>query len=250
MLVVNEWFGRCGNNVLQLVRGIYLAKHLGHSSITFPNHWMFNTTTVQVSPQQEYDPPAVSDIFFYLSKFGLKDPSPEYMKQICKQYIISICTIHLPSSTPDTLFIHIRGGDIFSSNPHSWYVQPPISFYTKCMADYSRVVVVSEDTSNPCVSRLCSDPRVEFKLSSLQTDIETLLSSESLAIGFGTFGFMIYLLSNNLKTLYIPEYALHELPSGPWGGDIVVHPIQFPNYIPIGEWKNTAEQRERMLTYV
>ena len=56
-------------------------------------------------------------------------------------------------------------------------------------------------------------------------------------------------MNTNLKNLYIPEYFIDELPDGPWGDDVNLHIIDLPNYIKVGEWKNSVEQRKFMLTY-
>jgi hypothetical protein len=86
-----------------------------------------------------------------------------------------------------------------------------------------------------------------FKSSSLENDIGELCRATNLVIGFGTFGYMIYLMNSGLNMLYIPKYVLEELPEGPW--DITLNIIDLPNYIKCGEWKNTAAQRQTMMDY-
>ena len=74
-------------------------------------------------------------------------------------------------------------------------------------------------------------------------------------MGLGIFGFLIYFMNDNLKTLYIPRYTVEkQLGLDPdsdinWGPDITVHIIDLPNYIPCGQWYNTPEQRRFMITY-
>ena len=50
-----------------------------------------------------------------------------------------------------------------------------------------------------------------------------------------------------LKNIYIPDYF--RLYDGSYGENIHVHIIDLPNYINVGEWKNTKEQRNIMLNY-
>ena len=68
-------------------------------------------------------------------------------------------------------------------------------------------------------------------------------------IGFGTFGFLLYLMNPHLKNLFVPDFFVNELPKGHFGDDINVHIINLPNYIKVGEWKNSEEQRKMMLEY-
>ena len=56
-------------------------------------------------------------------------------------------------------------------------------------------------------------------------------------------------MNQYLKNLYIPDFFVNELPRGNWGNDINVNIIELPNYIKVGEWKNSEEQRKMMLDY-
>ena len=66
--------------------------------------------------------------------------------------------------------------------------------------------------------------------------------------GFGTFGLLLYFINDTLKNIYIPKYVIEELPKGNWG-EVTLNIIDLPNYIKCGEWKNTIEQKNIMLTY-
>ena len=83
----------------------------------------------------------------------------------------------------------------------------------------------------------------------MKEDLEILLNAHHLVIGFGTFGFLLYLANPNIKNLYIPQYVLDELPKGNWGNNIKLHVIDLPNYIKVGEWKFSDAQRKLMLEY-
>jgi len=56
-------------------------------------------------------------------------------------------------------------------------------------------------------------------------------------------------MSSNIKNLYVPSYFLDELPEGEWGEDIILHKNDLPNYIKVGEWKNSEKQRNLMINY-
>jgi len=57
----------------------------------------------------------------------------------------------------ESLFIHIRSGDIFTSNnPHPAYTQPPLDFYIKIIDKENRfpIFFFVEDEKNPVVNEL------------------------------------------------------------------------------------------------
>lgn len=133
--------------------------------------------------------------------------------------------------------------------PHSSYVQPPYSYYKDIMINYDSTKLVCEDKTNPCIHELLKQNNVEYISNTLEKDLQILSNISNLVIGFGTFGFLLYLMNPYLKNLYIPDFFVHELPRGNWGNDIIVHVIHLPNYIKVGDWKNSVEQREFMLKY-
>ena len=49
---------------------------------------------------------------------------------------------------------------------------------------------------------------VEYISNSLEQDLLTLANVSNLIIGFGTFGFLLYLMNPFLKNLYIPLWKL------------------------------------------
>jgi hypothetical protein len=185
--------------------------------------------------------------------FNIDEPEPYIMKKIFNVYIKPIFKIYINSNPTNIninlneIYIHIRGGDIFGSNPHSLYVQPPLSYYNKIIEKYDNVILVSEDRLNPCVNELIKNPKVKFENNNLETDLQILGKAENLIIGFGTFGILLYLMNPNLKNIYIPDYFSSDCKS--YGENIYVHIIDLPNYINVGEWKNTTEQRNIMINY-
>ena len=90
---------------------------------------------------------------------------------------------------------------------------------------------------------------MEYISNTLEKDLSILSNVSNLVIGFGTFGFLLYLMNPCLKNLFVPDFFANELPKGEWGNDINVHIIELPKYIKVGEWKNSVEQRQIMLEY-
>ena len=252
MLVINEWYGRLGNNVLQIIRAIHYAIFKQHNIIRFKPHQILKTTEIKLDiANQNVCNDIITNNFFNLKTHNMIDPEPYEMKQYFQKYVMDIFAIEIKKSivNMNTIFIHFRGGDIFSNRPHSSYVQPPLYYYNKIIEKYDNAILVGEDKSNPCINELLIRDNIKYVSNSLKQDLELLTSVTNLAIGFGTFGFLLYLINVNLKNLYIPKYFIDELPKGNWGNDLKVHIIDLPGYIKVGEWKNTKEQQKVMLDY-
>ena len=250
MLIISNWYGQNGNNILQIIRCIYYALEKNHNQIQFPSHILLKKTEIHL-PDKNNNSDIIKDDFFYLKKFGLKDPSPLQMKIIFQKYIRTIFNITYNQHTDDNLYIHFRGGDIFGPNPHKAYIQPPLKYYIDIINNYldKKVILVCQDKQNPCINKLLQYKICKYESNHFIKDLELLSNIQNLVVGFGTFGFLIYLINTNLKNLYIPEYFIDELPDGPWGDDLNIQIIDLPNYIKVGEWTNSPEQRKFMLSY-
>jgi len=246
MLIINQWYGQNGNNILQIIRCIHYAKLNNHNKIIFPYHFLLKSQEIIINDLENNN--IIQDTFFSLKKYNIKDPSPKEMKDIFQMYIKNIFNINFGNIQDDKLYIHFRGGDIFGQNPHKAYVQPPLKYYKDIIKNYDDIILVCQDKKNPCINELLKESNIKYESNELIKDLEILSNIKNLIIGFGTFGFLLYLMNINLKNLYIPKYFVDELPEGEWG-DINIHIIDIPNYIKVGEWNNTIEQREIMLKY-
>lgn len=257
MIIISEWIGRTGNNVLQLIRAIYYAIKTGNSLVEFPHDQIFTSSRIIICDKPHNTQHTIRDTFFYLKQFEMNDPEPYEMKNIFNKFIrpifIPTCKGSLlnynDSNKSTEIYIHIRGGDIFSSNPHSAYIQPPLFYYTNIIEKYERVYLIAEDDSNPCVNELLKLSKVKMIKDCLEKELEILSNVENLIVGFGTFGYLLYLMNPCLKELYIPKYFIEELPKGEWGKGININIIDLPNYIKVGEWTNSITQRKLMIEY-
>ena len=252
MLNINSWTGRTGNNILQIIRAIHYAIINSHNSIQFQQHSLLTSNIITLENIENSDKSTINDTFFSLKKYNIIDPEPYIMKEYFQKYIKPIFKIQTENDNDvddKKIYIHFRGGDIFSSTPHKAYVQPPLSYYKNIINEYDSIKLVCEDKKNPCINELLKQENVEYISNTLEKDLSILSNVSNLVIGFGTFGFLLYLMNPYLKKLYIPDFVVNELPKGEWGNDIKVHIIELPNYIKVGEWKNTIEQRKMLLEY-
>lgn len=256
MLNIQSWSGRTGNNILQIIRAIHYAIINNHNSIEFQQHSLLTSNIINlenIENIENINKSQINDTFFSLKKYNITDPDPYIMKEYFQKYVKPIFKIQTENNNDvendNNIHIHFRGGDIFSSNPHKAYVQPPLSYYKNIINDYNITILVCEDKKNPCINELLKQKNVEYISNTLEKDLSILSNVSNLVIGFGTFGFLLYLMNTNLKNLYIPDFFVNELPKGKWGNDINVHIINLPNYIKVGEWEFNEEQRKMMLEY-
>ncbi len=252
MLVINKWYCRTGNNILQIIRAIHYAIINNHNLIVLPSHPLLTSKSVKLENIENDNKSEINDTFFYLKKHDIIDPEPYIMKEYFQKYIKPIFKIQTENDNDvddKKIYIHIRGGDIFSNNPHKAYVQPPLSYYKNIINNYDNTILVCEDKKNPCINELLKQENVEYISNTLEKDLSILSNVSNLVIGFGTFGFLLYLINPRLKNIYIPDFFINELPKGEWGNDIKVNVIKLPNYIKVEEWKFNEEQKKIMLEY-
>lgn len=209
---------------------------------------MFNTNIIKINQDIGIINTNKKKDHFYYKKTCLQ---PFELKVIVQKYIKPILTFILNKKNDYDLCIHIRSGDIFSRyGCHAYYVQPPLKYYHNIIEEYrdKKILIVAEDKKNPCINELLKLDNISFQSSSVEEDIKTLVNCKNVVVGFGTFGLLIYFLSKDLKKFYIPKYSVETLLPGDYGDTNIIS-VDLPNYIKLGEWKNTKKQREFMLTY-
>lgn len=271
-----EWYGRFGNNVLQILRAAALAERLGLGEITLPPHGQLRPTTQPGSPAfvaaataaprlrlkgRFYFPELMPDLASRLTAAGLRDLAQRHARPLLDP------TLWSAPAAEDELVIHLRGGDIFRSErpPHPDYVQPPLAFHRRCVEDalargFTRFRLVSEDRRNPCVDALAAwlDARglpCVVQCDSFERDLATLLGARALVASNSSLLGVVALLSDRLRLFYSFDAAGQVLPSLPpsavfaWGVTAISQADQAGGYIKAGQWENSAAQRALMLSY-
>ena len=247
-LLIERWYGRLGNNIGQVINCILIALYYKFN-IKIPEHKYFNTTAIVINPIFTNNFITDSSNFLYSS----------HVKDIDKKCFVSNNTdaiailksiFNYPKiGTPlgdNELVVHVRSGDIFSNNPHGGYLQPPLSYYEKCIKGYDIVHMIAEDTKNPVINELLRKyPTIKFKVQTLNEDIALILSAKNVVASFSTFIPALLTISTNIKKLYTFSYiASISLYYGNYERTI----IDLEDYKRMmGVWKNTAEQRAKML---
>ena len=135
---------------------------------------------------------------------------PEIRVQILKDEIIR----NLPSVLikPNSLYIHIRGGDIFKNNSSMLYAQPPLCFYEKIIKEnnYKNIYIISMDSSNIIINNLLNKyNKIIYNKNTIYHDISLLSKANNIVLSASSFALSAIKLNNNLKHLW--EYDIMRL---------------------------------------
>lgn len=256
MIQISHWYGRLGNNIQQCAVGNMVAEALGSS---------FNQTLDHDFIEKHTNTFGQGSASFVSKWFYWEGPYKEVnlpldhiyqnMRRVCQKFVAP--HLKIPQRTPlgdDTIVIHIRSGDVFDKgvvNP-SQYTPNPLSFYNNLIDQFEKVIVVTEpDSHNPIIDVLEVNPKVMIQSSSVEEDFATLMSAKHLAnSGVGTFGVAAALCSSNIKQfwctdLHITEHLNYKMLLNT-GMDVAVYDLP-KNYIKVGEWDNSDQQRRMVL---
>ena len=257
MIELSHWYGRLGNNIQQCAIGTMVARnHRGtfkskDHEIIFPHQTSFGRS----------DATQVSKFFYYEGSYKEVDVETsqvyEEMREICKDFVRP--HLDLPRISildpDDTIVIHVRSGDVFDKDVENpiHYVPNPLKYYNDLIDSFDHAIVVTEnDNHNPIVDELRKNTKVTVQSLTVQEDFATLLGAKHLASsGVGTFAISAALCSKNIEHFYCSDVHITEHLN--WrmllDTDVKVHLMELPNYLKPGEWTNSEEQRQFILSY-
>jgi hypothetical protein len=249
---IDKWVGRLGNNIMQLSTASAIAKKHG-TFVDYPSHNILNKIEIQFGN---------SDFSSIGSFFGV-DQDRDYviqnrfkiMKEIGKDLIP-----HEELDMGDTMVFHFRGGDIFKQPcPEFGYVQCPMSYYDLIMEreEPNSVMLVCEDDSNNLIAEFTKRYEAEVSIGdSLENDISKIMNAQSLVCcGMGSFIPALAACSTKVEKMYCPMFEISS--GGHYDGLLEEYEavcgelchIRHDNYIKIGEWSASDDQRRFMMTY-
>jgi len=204
-----SWFGRFGNNMVQIANAIQLCEK-DHTNLILPEYtqWQsikFKTNKIIVYDDVIDDQVIEKGILWYDFL-----ESGDELRRICKNYILKIINYEKQNLSNNDLVIHIRGGDLFFlPEPPINMNQAPFSFYKKVieMQQFDKIYVVYEDFLNPNVQLLKDTYENVILIDDLQMAINLLLSAKNIvSCGITTFSRMLALCSENIEKHYIPGF--------------------------------------------
>jgi hypothetical protein len=187
---------RFGNNVFQFERVLAGSSHLGIYDVYVRRGFLFFnatfTTTHGVIVHQENCPLGgfiLRGHFWWLPWSGdcfvVDRPvlSDTFRSEFLKAF-------RLDRTNRSTLYLHVRGGDIFTTNILSMYAQPPCRYYTEAIDldgdRHNQVVLIAQDSQNPCLAMLMHKG-YSWTPSPLQLDLGLLIYARRTVWSCGTF---------------------------------------------------------------
>jgi hypothetical protein len=246
-----------GNLIKKIQHAIQVALVYNYNVI-IPYHKYFNTTYIVINPDVTTSHPCILDKHdFFIACLIKNIDSNLFFKNKNKEDAINILKkiFKIRNSTrleSTDLLIHIRSGDIFV-NPHPGYIMPPLSYFTEIINknSFTDIYLVAEDTRNPCILKLLElYPKIKFTIQSLEQDIDLILGASNVISTYGSFIPSLLTISEHIKNIYIPSYAMFDFYIFFEHPTIHIHSTELTAYRDQQTpFQNTTEQSERMLTY-
>ena len=234
-------FGRLGNNIVQLARVLCYCERLGVGHVFLPSEFLFfrrgfvTENGVEVHLGGVVPDGVLSGFFFSpLGPFF-----PVNLKEMCGYFKSELLRcLPRPNVSDDVVYVHLRGGDIFSTFVHYLYAQPPCYYYLTAVKfeGVPDVELVSEDRQNPCF-RLLVTRGFRHSPHSVEYDFARLVYARRLVISSSSFCRTAVYVSPVRKSLYTFNY--------PWvdvGSHWECAPDEAFREHVLGNWTNSPEQ--------
>ena len=270
---IHYWYGRLGNNILQLKHALYIAQK-SESLLITPDHVLFKRTVYDFrsTPSNYMDwqvykscsEVVIEHLFAFFAKTTnpcnavLGNMSHEESRQLLQQNLLPYLGLTIVPAPKDRLVIHIRSGDVFDIHErqthNTSYIQPPCSYYKMIIEDhnFTDILIIStkhddENLNNPCIQDLLLyNAMISYQHSDLIEDVSTVLGTTHLAFGTGTFAYELAILSKNVEDVHMTVIFEAECL------DLIATRVTcyyFPDYIPLSSWTASDEQRQLMTEY-
>ena len=270
------WYNGNGNHLLAYLNLItYSFISNSYKSLKIPNHGLFDFTINNLENTENIcNCDKVDDLTRKINPFEVhrKDRhSLIYLRELCRKYV-SLKNVELINDKNQLIYdicVHIRDGDIYSTNIHREYVQPPLDYYIKVleMNINKKICFVYCKGNSPYIPILKEYVNkhkminVFFQSNSLKEDISTLCNCRMLVWSYGSFCLIPTCFSNTIEKLIIPNSVFNRKrgeAGRPWfdirddlnSSLLNIKLIDFDDYISIGMWKNSEENINKMKMYL
>jgi len=223
---ISDWYGRFGNNVIQVAHAIEKALDYDAIRVELPAHELFNNQTIIEFPAgfKGKDTLVVRDNYYFAKshrQWTLADERTFYrvwiwplLKPEMKQAVESQASL-------DTV-IHLRSGDVRSQLHVPFYAQPCSAFY-KAVSSHQqvhkkskdKVLIVTEDLQHVLLPVILSTyfSNAEIQCSSLENDFVSMLRAKHLVTAASSLDFAAVRLSRNIQEVTV---AAPFLPNPDW----------------------------------
>jgi hypothetical protein len=263
--------GRLGNSVLQVLNSFQIARTIGAIKVLYFKYEILQTLDISLADNvnlaritllqktKQRAPGLIWKTDAMIGQRTLIQPCSPKARGIAK----NLATAMSPGSGSrqtggGVLTIHLRSGDIFWSNPHPSYGQPPFSYYLRILESkpWEHVILVAEDDQNPCygmISNWCEEHQKNLHVTGLefQDSLSAIAGARNLVSGRGTFVPAITYLFPLERTIYTFEHSRQSLMCGE---EISILNVRdqlggYTGHVLSKNWANSDVQRELMVSY-
>jgi hypothetical protein len=234
---IAEWWGRLGNNLLQLQNALIYAEAKGKTRVTFPTahgtelKQLVNlpVTGIKVDPLNMKEketclrkPPFFYDDFFHNDRRASCFSDIKVRRRVLVQYVKPL--LQHPhddfKTSEDELLIHLRSGDMMRPGgiSHPQTRQPPCAAYDKVIEEgnngqpFEHVRIIGEhDHRNPCFDLLVKnhpDKNITVQEKPWLDDAAAIMNARNLVIGTSSFSLEIGLLNENLDKAWAAKQTI------------------------------------------
>lgn len=257
MAKINLWYGRLGNNILQIGNALVVA-YLNRSVFSCPSHDLFPAFSTPFG----YTPASTGNFFnLNMDAYGGSQKFITLRQKLLQEYFLP--QLNIPKLNVDlsnllmngALVAHARGGDTFNANIYpsycinSQYIPHPLDYYLHLAKSHEKVILVYEDNTNPVVDALSNNPQFYLTNNDVLADFAIFTKAKAVAVGgFGTFVPAACLLNKNLSKIYFSNLApIHEYLANSNQYEKVC--LNLPSYIDENNWAADIAQKNLMLNY-
>lgn len=263
--------GRFGNNLIQAVNAVALAKAHDIPVIYHSFGWLLRRYSTPAGPLMIRVRPCLlssrsgvwAGLFSNQSASALRELGSKGFAECAMTQIQPGIPWVSKKAEKKLITVNIRGGDVMLArpNPPKVYVQPPLAFYTvaikRLMAETGKkgIGVIFEDRANPVLDALefwaleqgivC----VEHSDRSFASDSKRLLAAEHLIAGYSWFSDSLAILSGNLKSFTYFRQGFKTKAIGEKGVRVYRGNDPDESFIRPRTWENTVAQRKQLVDY-
>ena len=212
-----------GNNIPCINNAIFYCEILGCNQVILQRHhegrrWLITkpvyieklNITIKQGPSMDCHADNIICPYRYWDLLYPFIVKPEIRINYIKNEILS----NLPSVTidPNALYMHIRGGDIFTYFPVKTYSQPPFCFYERIIDTnkFSNIYIIAQDKRNVVYYALIKKyPNIIFEQHNFEHDLSILTHAYYLALSVSSFSISAIKFNDNLKKIW--EYDMYRL---------------------------------------
>jgi len=212
---INNWYGRLGNNIKQIVNGLHIMTEYNCNFIIVPKHDMFDfnklpnnmnklITNIETNTNL-FEINEIIEKYNYIDKSIFDNNKAEVLEILRNLFKIKYKDVR--KYNDNDLHIHIRSGDIFIS-PHSWYMQPPLDYYIKIIESrkFDKIYLLAEDNLNPTIDKLLKlYPNIIWNKNNLEEDIKSIIGCKNVVFGMGYFIPSLLFFNEGLREIFMPS---------------------------------------------